>query len=310
MPGDIYAEAGLIQYEYNGHTWLEVQNPVHISQNGQGSFNYVEAFMVLPGAGTTAVKCYVDIWVCTRVDENLDTYMKIVPGNVIRDGCSGFYYPSVLPGSNRNDSSYPSMLVTYPRDFRLSANVGTTRLMMTAPDGVTVLHGYTDLANQASNPDVGVHILRKQAGLPFANYGDSTYTANGKRYHWSIGLGRSAGNEGINSRYSGSTLSSAWIASAGWFKVGNLQKDFEWSEDEENFDGWIYFCGSAYYPGNAYTHATKAVPMKVTIPGLKRLLDYYPWAIRKSSTWMSCNRSGGFLKSREGSDWDDRKNRP
>lgn len=309
MPtSNIYGDAGLVKYDYNGHTWLELKNPVHVTQNGQGNFTYAESLMVLPGAQARCVKCYVDIYVCTRVAENLDCYMKIVPGNVIRDGCSGIYYHSVIPGSNTGDNSYPSLLVTYPHDFRIVADVGTTRLKLTKPDGDTVLHGYNYLQNQPSNPSVAVQILRKQSGLPFANYGNSTYTRDGRRYHWSIGLGRSAGNQGISSRYSSGNLTSAWKSSPGWFKVGNLEKDFDWNEDKENFDGWIYFCGSAYY-NLTYTNATKAVPRKITIPGLKRLMDYYPWAIRKSSTWMSCNRSGGYLKSRQGSSWSDRKNR-
>ena len=310
MPGDIYGDAGLIKYDWSGHTWLEVRDPVHISQSGQGGFSYAEAFMVLPGSGARAVKCYCDIYVCVRVNENLDAYMKIVPGNVIADGCSGLYYGAVVPGSNRGDSSYPSIMVTYPHDFRLHGNVGSSSISMTNPQG-TVLHNYHDIRHQASNHSIAVNILKKQAdgGREFENYGDSTYNGSGRRYHWAIGLGRSAGNEGINVRYSGSELSNAWKGSAGWFNAGNLERDFEWDENEENFDGWIYFCGTAYYDGWTFTNGATAVPMRVTIPGLKRLLNYYPWAIRKSTTWMSCNRPTGFLKSLENGAWSDRKNR-
>lgn len=308
MPGDIYGDAGLIKYDWGGHTWLEVKDPVHISQNGAGGFHYAEAFMVLPGSGTTAVKCYCDIYVCVRVNENLDAYMKIVPGNDIAAGCSGLYYGAVVPGSNIGDGSYPSIMVTYPKDFRLHGYTGSSSIVMTDVYG-NVLHGYTSIQWQASNHDIGVNVLKKQAGQEFANYGDSTYTTNGRRYHWAIGLGRAAGNEGIDTRYSGTELSDAWKSSAGWFNAGNLERDFEWDDNEENFDGWIYFCGSAYYNGWKFTSSVTAVPMKVTIPGLKRLLNYYPWAIQKSGTWMSCNRASGFLKSLESGSWSDRKNR-
>lgn len=306
---DIYGDAGLISYSFGGHSWLEIANGVHISQSGQGGFRYARAFMVLPGSGTTAVRCYVDIWVFTRVNENLDAYMKIVPGNVIMDGCSGLYFPRVVPGSNRDDYDYSSIFVTYPKDFRLVGRVGTSMIDMTEPDEVTTIHGFKEVQYLPSDPNIAINVLKKQDGTTFANYGDSTYLSNGRRYHWNIGLGRAAGNESVNSRYSGNQLSEAWKASAGWFNVGNLERHFEWSDNQENFDGWIYFCGTAYYHNFRYTHGATAVPMRVTIPGLKRLLNYYPWAIRKTSTWMSCNRLGGHLKSREGSNWVDRKNR-
>lgn len=309
MADSIYGDAGLVQYTSGGHTWLEVKNGVHLSESGDGGFwTGTSAFMVLPGSGRSAVRCYVDIWVFTRVNENLDAQMKITPGNVIRDGCSGLFYPSVYPGSSTSDSSYPSIFVTYPHDFRLIADVGAVNIKMTEPDQSTVIHGYNDIRFAASNSTYAISVLKKQAGTDFANYGDSTYASNGRRYHWNIGYGRSAGTQGVDQRYSGSSLSSAWMTSPGWFSVGNLEKDFEWSESEENFDGYIYFCGTAYYD-MAYTSGAIAVPHKVTIPGLKRLLDYFPWAIRKSSTWYSCNRSGGHLKSMKSSTWTNRKNR-
>lgn len=308
MADDIYIDAGVISYDYGGHSWLEIEKGVHISQKGQGGFHLAEAFMVIPGYGTTAVKCYVDIWVFTRVNENLDVYMKIVPGNVIMDGCSGLFYPAVVAGTCNTDNSYPAIFVTYPRDFRLVTSSNSSSIKLTEPDEKTVIHGYDRIQYLPSNPDYAINILKKQDGEEFANYGDSTYVSSGRRWHWAIGLGRAAGNEGVSSRYSGKNLTSAWKGSKGWFKAGNLEKDFVWDDDEENFDGWIYFCGTVYY-WQPYTSNVVATPMKVTIPGLKRLMDYYPWAIRKSSTWMSCNRSGGHLKSRQGSTWDDRKNR-
>lgn len=36
--------------------------------------------------------------------------------------------------------------------------------------------------------------------------------------------------------------------------------------------------------------------------------DYYPWAIKKSTGWMSCNRTDAYLKIKDGSDWRDCKN--
>lgn len=305
MPSnDIYGDAGLIQYTYNNHTWLELKNGVHLSEKGQGGFNYASAFMVLPGSGHTAVKCYVDMYVFVRVNEDLDCQMKIVPGNVIADGCSGLYFPRVVPVGTE-DNCYPSIMVTYPHDFRLMARRGMSDIDMTQPNQTTIILRNTQ--DQASNRSRCINILKSWYGKEFAAYGIRTFDSVGYRYHWRIGLGRNAGNEGTGQRYSGGSLTSAWKSSPGWFYVGNLEDDFDWSEDQEEFDGYIYFCGIACYPN--FTSPATAIPKKVTIPGLKRLLDYYPWAIRKGSTWKSCNRAEGYLKSREGSSWKDRKNR-
>ena len=308
MPSsDIYGDANLIQYTYDGHTWLELKNGVHLSENGKGGFKYAEAFMVLPGSHATAVKCYTDIWVFVRVNEDLDCQMKITPGDVIRDGCSGFYFPKVIP-QGTSDTSYRATFVTYNHDFRLVGRVGANNLDMTKPDGKTMI--LADIAFKPSDHSRCINLLKSFASdMEFGAYGSRTFDSVGYRYNWEIGLGRNAGNEGVNSRYRSGNLTSAWKGSKGWFDVGNLEKDFAWSEDQENFDGFIYFCGSAHYVNFYYTAGSTAVPKKVTIPGLKRLLDYYPWAIRKGSTWMSCNREGGYLKSREGSSWVDRKNR-
>ena len=36
--------------------------------------------------------------------------------------------------------------------------------------------------------------------------------------------------------------------------------------------------------------------------------DYYPWAIKKDSGWMSCNREGAYLKIKDTNEWRDCKN--
>lgn len=299
-----YDNVGLIQYKYNNHTWLEIRDPVRVTENGQGGFYYAEALMVLPGSRNTAVKCYADISIYTRVNEILDCYMKIVPNNIIA-GYRGLYFGRLVRGSGYGYGSYTSLFVTYPYDFRLNANAGTNILTMVS-NNQTVIY---DIRTSGGDSDKAITVLRRFYDNPgFQGYGSSYYSGDGRVYNWAIGLGASAGDQDETKRYNGSDLTDEWKASSGWFRVGNLEKDFGWSEDKENFDGYIYFCGSAYYD-EIYTYSTSAVPRCITIPGLKRLLNYYPWAIRKKTTWKSCNRAEGYLKSREGSSWEDRKNR-
>lgn len=89
---------------------------------------------------------------------------------------------------------------------------------------------------------------------------------------------------------------------AGYRYCGKLT-EFEASDTGD--DGFIYLGGTGTYSVNDPIYPN---PVKIKVPGFMRYLDYYPWAIRKSSKWMSCNRSGGSLTIRKSGSWRDVKN--
>lgn len=304
---DIYADAGVEKYTWGGHTWLEIQSPTTITQSGRGGVNYYESFFVLPGSFTTAVSCYVSINVYVRVNENLNTQIKIVPtNNAISDGCRGIYFGYVYPGSLTADGQYMAIVVTYGSDFRIRSRSGSSNLNMTDAAGNVIVE---DVNWASSDPSRGIAIIKQfdwtGQQTPPRDYGDTTYTSNGRRYHWQIGLGSKAGWADNNDRYNDN-----WKGSAGWVDVGNLEQNFGWSSDKENYDGYLYLCGCGYYQeGWDTTQNVAAVPTKVTIPGLRRLMDYFPWAISKSGVWKSCDRLGGHVQRMNSGIWIDRKNR-
>lgn len=300
---DLYGDAGLAKYTQGGHTWLEIKNPTRITQTGKGGVNYAESFFVLPGSHTTAVSCYVDIYICVRVNENLDAQIKIVPGSYTGSyGSRGVWFDYVFPGSCRQMSDYMACMVLYKEYFTINSSSGTNRLDMKLSNGSTLVSG---VQNAASNPSTGFVSLKKQTAQLGQDYGSTSFAPNGRLFHWQIGLGGNAGWDDLNSRYNGN-----WTGSAGWVTIGNLEKNFGWSSNKENFDGYIYLCGCGYYTDKwGTTQNVRAVPTKVTIPGLKRLMDYFPFEILKNGQWMSCNRSGGGLYSMKSGKWTDRKNR-
>ena len=89
--------------------------------------------------------------------------------------------------------------------------------------------------------------------------------------------------------------------------IGKLD-NFQW-ESETSGTGYVWIGGSAIYDDNAITDPIWVAPQRIAIPGLRELLEYYPWARRIGGGWNSCNRSGGSLKIRKSGSWQDRKNR-
>lgn len=95
-------------------------------------------------------------------------------------------------------------------------------------------------------------------------------------------------------------------SSRGYY-IGRLD-NFTW-ESETSGTGYVWIGGSAIYDDSAITDPIYIAPQRIAIPGLRELLDYYPWAIRKGGAFNSCNRTGGSLKIRKSSSWRDCKNR-
>lgn len=91
-------------------------------------------------------------------------------------------------------------------------------------------------------------------------------------------------------------------AGSGYKRVG-LLTDFH--GNDENQDGYIYLSGTGSYEMDNPTYPD---PVMITIPGFLAFLDYFPFAVRKSGTWMSCNRDGGSTTIRKGGSWRDVKN--
>lgn len=88
--------------------------------------------------------------------------------------------------------------------------------------------------------------------------------------------------------------------------IGKLN-NFVW-ESETSGTGYVWIGGLAIYTDSAITNPIFIRGERIAVPGLRALLDYYPWSLKKGSTWRSCNRSGGSLKIRKGSTWRDCKN--
>ena len=98
----------------------------------------------------------------------------------------------------------------------------------------------------------------------------------------------------------------AWSISTDWQYVCNLQ-ELQWSLNDQR-DAYLYVGGCGEYGADDYLWPT---PFRLTINGIRVLLDYYPWSVSDSNkTFLSCNRSGGFNKryERDNSAWIDRKN--
>lgn len=88
--------------------------------------------------------------------------------------------------------------------------------------------------------------------------------------------------------------------------IGQLT-NFVW-ESETSGTGYVWIGGSAIYDSSSITDPIYVVGLKVPVPGLRELLNYYPWAIRKGQSYVSCNRAGGLVQARKGGSWVDRKN--
>lgn len=100
----------------------------------------------------------------------------------------------------------------------------------------------------------------------------------------------------------------AYMGSLGYINIGPLT-NFHW-ESETSGVGYVYVAGTILWE-STITDPILITGQQVAVPGLRELLDYYPWAILKSNkaSWESCNRSGGSLKIRKSGTWRDCKNR-
>ncbi len=91
----------------------------------------------------------------------------------------------------------------------------------------------------------------------------------------------------------------------GYKYIGNLS---QFGADSSGKNGVVYIGGTGTYSVSNPVYPT---PVKVTIPGFVTpavtVSEYYPFAIRKSGTMVSANRTGGSTKIRKNS-WRDVKN--
>lgn len=92
----------------------------------------------------------------------------------------------------------------------------------------------------------------------------------------------------------------------GYTKLPFKIKDIDVTEDSgtQTWTGTIYLNFPVTYEktsGVTDSMTLSSTPVSVDVT---TLLAYYPWAIRKSGSWKSCNRDGGHLRIRKGS-WRD-----
>lgn len=91
--------------------------------------------------------------------------------------------------------------------------------------------------------------------------------------------------------------------------VGQLT-DFHWNEYDTQSgqidEGYLWIAGSADY--GTITDMIYPPAQKIYFTGLKKYLDYFPWAIKKSTGWESCNRENGSLTIRKNGTWRNCKN--
>lgn len=319
MARDVYNDAGVVQGKTSSGTmWLEIKKPTHITQNGQGLFYFNEdSYMVIPSSSEPGIRCFANMYVYIRVNEDLVTQIKLLPAEV-EDGYRGIYFNQLACGTSQYIESYPSVMVVHPKKFTLSNiqsesgmtfNVTGTSVSVSGVPNAGVSQGNGAYRDESS----GMTAFRRTTGKKNA-YGRSRYRPKAFRtYNWEPGYGGMCDYVDRESRWANSEqtkLTSEWINSKAWTTIGNLGKDFVWSSDLTDYTGWIYMCGSAYYSGKTVEQSSTAYSKQITIPGLKRLLNYYPWAIRKGSEYYSCNRDGGHLKSRKSGWYINRKNRP
>lgn len=92
----------------------------------------------------------------------------------------------------------------------------------------------------------------------------------------------------------------------GYKYIGKLS---QFGADSSGKNGAVYIGGTGTYAMNDPVYPT---PFKVTVPGFVTpavtVQKYYPFAIRKSRSWASANRTGGSTTIRKSSSWRDVKN--
>ena len=91
-------------------------------------------------------------------------------------------------------------------------------------------------------------------------------------------------------------------AGAGYVYAGTLDR-FHGSDTSQ--DGYLYVGGTGDYP---VTDPIYPVPVRITVPGFMRYLDYFPFAVFHDPSWASANRSGGLTQQYVNNSWVDRKN--
>lgn len=93
-----------------------------------------------------------------------------------------------------------------------------------------------------------------------------------------------------------------WRITRSNIDLGNIS---DWGANVDGDDGVLYISGTGNYNVNDPIYPT---PYKLVVPGFVKLLDYYPFAVRKGGGWSSCNRQGGGSYIRKGGSWRDLKN--
>lgn len=91
-------------------------------------------------------------------------------------------------------------------------------------------------------------------------------------------------------------------AGSGYVYVGTLD---QFHGSDTNQDGYLYLSGTGSYPVDSPIYPD---PVRITVPGFMRFLDYYPFAVSHGGSWDSCNRTGGFTQQFVNGAWQDRKN--
>lgn len=90
-------------------------------------------------------------------------------------------------------------------------------------------------------------------------------------------------------------IDAATLSARGFHNFGQLA-----SFEGEGNNAYIYLSGIGTY---AVTDPIYPTPVRITIPNIRRIIaDYYPLALKSGDSWVSCNRSGGFVKYVSGAD--------
>ena len=93
-----------------------------------------------------------------------------------------------------------------------------------------------------------------------------------------------------------------WNISKANIDMGPLD---DWGANIEGDNGFMWISGTGTYDVDDPIYPD---PYKLTVPGFVKLFDYYPFAVRKSGAWRSCNRDGGSTTIRKSGSWRDVKN--
>lgn len=106
-------------------------------------------------------------------------------------------------------------------------------------------------------------------------------------FNWTFSCGNPAQNE---------------PAGTGYVLAGTIS---QFHGSTEGDDGYLYLSGTGTYQLDTPIYPQ---PVRISVPGFKAFINYFPFATRKSNDWKSCNRSGGYVQSYESGQWKDKKN--